>query len=180
MIVLEGPDGSGKTTLAEELCREFGLKYTRAPHLSSETGPTDGDAIVEWWERQLKLKKKDKIYDRTFYISEPIYQMAQGKRDLIVDNKRYDAGFFKFTNKVDLLVFCLPPWETTRQTLSDDNRLALEGVDVHMLRKVHWLYGVMASHWMEILFERVSVYDYTSMTNQHIKEAVGELVAAAV
>jgi hypothetical protein len=180
MIVIEGPDGSGKTTLAEELAEEFKLSYTRAPHLSSEHGPTS-DMIVDWWEKQFrKTTHQRKIYDRSFYISEPIYQMAQPDRALIADNKRYDKGFFKLTNTVDLLIFCHPPWPVARQVLEDTNRLALEGVNVHMLEKIHWLYGVMISHWMEILFERVTIYDYTTMTTNHIKEAVGEIVAAPV
>ena len=179
MIVVEGPDGTGKTTLAQQLADEFELEYTRAPHLSSETGPTDGDAIVTWWERQFKLKKP-RIYDRSFYISEPIYQMAQHERDLIVDNKRYDTGFFRLVNKLDLLIFCHPPWAVARQVLEDEGRLSLQGVDIHVLEKIHWLYGVMIDHWMEILFERVTMYDWTSMTTDHIKEAVGEIVGPAV
>ena len=178
MVVIEGPDASGKTTLAEELATEFGLEYCRAPYLSSEVGPLS-DAIVDWWEKQLRLKKP-RVYDRCFYISEPIYQLAQPERKLIVDNQRYDAGWFKLVNKVDLLVFCLPPWPAARQVLDDSNRLALEGVNINQLEKIHWLYGVMASHWMEILYERVTFYDYTNMTNHHIKEAVGELTGAPV
>jgi len=179
MIVIEGPDGSGKTTLAQQLAAEFPISYERAPHLSSQTGPS-GVELVDWWEKQLKLKKKDKIYDRTFYISEPIYQLAQPDRKLLVDSKRFYTGWFKFVNRIDLLIFCQPSWPVARQVLEDEGRLSLEGVNLNQLEKIHWLYDVISCHYMEILFERVTLYDYTNMTLDHIREAVSEIVGPAV
>jgi hypothetical protein len=59
--------------------------------------------------------------------------------------------------------------------MADTNRLALKGVDQLALEKIHWAYGYQAELFKQAFFERVTVYDYTSMTTDHIKEAIDEL-----
>jgi len=178
MIVVEGPDGSGKTTLAQGIADGFELEYRRAPTLSSEHGP-DEEAL-RWFEDQLgDGVGDDGVYDRVFVISEPIYQLASPGRPLMASTPRMQMMLQRLWVCCDLLIFCLPPWEVARQNLEDINRLALEGVDVLALEKIHWAYEYMFNLWKEAFFDRVTMYDYTSMTTDHIEEAVRELTGSA-
>lgn len=175
MIVVEGPDGSGKTELCRYIAEEFGFEYRRAPSLSSTTGPDE--AAVEWFAEQLQGDTGDNgVYDRVFIISEPIYQLATPGRPLLRDDKYMTMALRRFISQVDLLIFCLPPWETARQNLSNIGRDQLAGVDMLQLEKIHWAYGYQASMFARILYERVTLWDYTRMSHDHIREAVSELV----
>src|SRR5215472_10794451 len=90
MLIVEGPDGGGKTTLAHAIADAYDLTYMRPPPelLSSSLGPGPGSGLHEWWVEQMRLPEKEhtrNVYDRCFFISEAIYQMAQVDRDLIVE-----------------------------------------------------------------------------------------------
>lgn len=172
MIVVEGPDGSGKTTLAKWIEEEFSIEYRRAPTLSSEHGPDD-EAVV-WFENQMDRDIEGGVYDRIFTISEPIYQLATPGRPLMRDEVYMGLALQKLWVKCDLLIFCLPPWADARQNLEDVNRLALQGVDVLALEKIHWAYNYQFQLFKECYFDRVTLYDYTSMTTAHIEEAIRE------
>lgn len=67
MIIVEGPDNSGKTTLVDFICRMFpGLTRTKSP------GPV---VDYDWWMRQLTQPPEvlsTSIFDR-FYFSELVY-----------------------------------------------------------------------------------------------------------
>jgi len=175
MIVVEGPDGSGKTTLAKWIAENCGLEYRRAPTLSSETGPDD--KAVFWFEDQLVGKTAEGgVYDRVFIISEPIYQLASPGRPLMRNERYMTAHLQRFLNTCKLLIFCLPPWETARDNMDADGRLTLQGVDREMFRKIHWMYSCQADLYKEAMFETVTIYDYTRMNKSHIEEAVYDLV----
>lgn len=181
IIVVEGPDGSGKTTLALWIAQKYGLEYTRPPAdlLSSSEGPSPG--LVEWWENELgSSASKDRVYDRTFYVSEVLYAQAQKDRPLMCpDPERMTRGLADFIHRVDLLIFCLPGWQVERQNLDDVGRLSLQGVDQEQLEKISWAYEYMHYLFSELMFERCTVYDYTTMTLSHIEEAVSESLSVA-
>jgi len=73
MIIVEGPDSSGKTTLAKELASQFGLNYLKSP------GPkTDYD----WWMSVLTLPTDQlaKLICDRFLFSEFVYgPIVRGK-----------------------------------------------------------------------------------------------------
>lgn len=178
MIVVEGPDGSGKTELCNWIAEEFDLEYRRAPTLSSEKGPDD--AVPTWWAEQLLGDTSDGgVYDRTFFISEPLYQLATPGRQLLRDRQFMALGLKRLWSQCDLLIFCLPGWEVERQNLEDVNRLALQGVDSLQLEKISWAYAYQYQLFAECYYERVTLWDYTRMTHDHIREAIGELVRSA-
>lgn len=169
MIILEGPDGGGKTTLAMRLGEEFGLEYKRYALLSSTRGP-DGPGIIDWWDEQIAENQIDAVYDRCFYISEPIYQLATPGRDLIADVKQMQTGIMRLSNFAPLVIFCIPPFDTALGNIHTRERL--EGVDDKALGKIHWAYHVAAAYWSEILYHTCLYWDYTHHDPAEITEAV--------
>lgn len=78
MIVLEGPDSSGKTTLAERLARD--LKKT----VVHSGGPPKSDAeMLHRVHTAIHRSSHDVIYDRFPVISDPIYAKALGRSTVI-------------------------------------------------------------------------------------------------
>lgn len=67
MIIVEGMDNSGKTTLIRNLRRRF-------PLLTEGKSPDNPGERFKWWMKELNicLKDKSRIYDR-FVISEYVY-----------------------------------------------------------------------------------------------------------
>jgi Cdc6-like AAA superfamily ATPase len=169
VIILEGPDGAGKTHLAKRLAEEFGLEYKRYSGLSSTTGP-DGAGIVDWWDEQIAENGHDVVYDRCFYISEPIYQLATPHRDLIAEPQRMQYGIQRLANFSPLIIFCIPPFNTALGNVGQRDRL--EGVDDKALAKIHWAYHVAFGYWSEILYHTCMHWDYTWHDPAEITERV--------
>lgn len=71
MIILEGPDNSGKTTLAQKICREFNLPI----HHSGGPSKNRDDIFRRHGEVMLHLEERRAIVmDRAAIISDPIYR----------------------------------------------------------------------------------------------------------
>lgn len=158
MVIVEGPDGTGKTKLCEGLCEAYALKYTRYAQLSSTSGP-DGPAIADWWDLQIAEQRPDRVYDRCFFISEIIYQLATPGRKLIVPAERMIDGITRLHTFDPLIIFCDIPWEAAIANIGQRDRLA--GVDDPQLEKIHWAYRSFYAMWSLGLFENVLTWDYT-------------------
>jgi len=78
MIVLEGPDGAGKSTLAAILKEITGYSLVS----NSYKDPCD----FLWFSKQ--LERKDTIFDRTF-ISEVVYSKAMNKEIRLKEKEIY-------------------------------------------------------------------------------------------
>src|SRR5215211_3588455 len=70
LIIVEGPDGSGKTTLIEKLASEF--NFPVMPRVVNKDTEAMVD-LVKWTEEDLTKGFGPRIYDRHRLISEPIY-----------------------------------------------------------------------------------------------------------
>jgi len=163
-FIIEGPDGGGKTHLAHNLEEHYGLEYRRPPAelLTSTHGPNDG--LAEWWDDQLALKSTDlahTVYDRCFYISDPIYQQAVPSRELMIPPEHLAQGIMKLWNIEPMMIFCLPPWEVQLRNVMASDRDRLLGVPVEQLLKVNNAYWACYATWAQSLFENVVKYDYT-------------------
>lgn len=163
-VIIEGPDGAGKTKLALDLADHYEMEYLKPPPevLDSTTGPA-GVALVEWWDEQLARPPSELamcVYDRCFYVSDPIYQMAQVERDLLVPPPTLARGIMKLWNAEPAFVFCLPEFATILGNVRKEGRPHLEGVSAAMLSKIwnsYWAYYAM---WAQSLYENVVKYDY--------------------
>lgn len=178
-IIVEGPDGSGKTTLAHKLSDVFGLEYRRPAvvDLDSSTGPR-GMGLVDWWDRELARSSSQLalgVYDRCFYISDPIYQAVQVNRDLLVNPGYLVRGIARLWNIEPILVFCLPPFDVQLSNVRFDNRPRLAGVDDKGLEKVNNLYHAFYAMWTNGLFDNVFRFDYTTQTFDDLQLWIDQL-----
>jgi hypothetical protein len=180
-IIVEGPDGGGKTTLARALAQDFNRKYTRPEQalLSSVDGPTPG--LVEWWDHELAQGDQylaHRVYDRCFYISDPIYQMAVEDRELLIPPPTLAHGIMRLWNAEPVIIFCLPDFGITLTNVRAENRERLRGVSAQALSKIWNMYWATYAMWSNALYDQVILYDYTE-PNAHDRLA-GVLDAAMV
>jgi hypothetical protein len=153
MIVVEGADGSGKTTLAEWICEETGREYRRPSQevLSSTEGPTP--ALLEWWNEQLWLEQvqlKDGVYDRCTMISEPIYMPVTRPKPLYQPSE-HERLMRRFIEVQPLIIFCNPPWSAIKENFKKHK---LKGVTLAQQAQIVWLYHQAQFYWEEIFENR--------------------------
>jgi deoxyadenosine/deoxycytidine kinase len=161
-IIIEGPDGAGKTTLATRVAEHLGMEYRRAPAdlLSSSLGPSAG--LADWWDEQLALPPVELatiVYDRCFYISDPIYQQAQPARELMIPPSKLAHGIMRLWNVEPHLIFCMPDFAIMLSNVRQAGRDHLD-ITAEELSKVwnqYWAYYAM---WANSIFERTWKYDY--------------------
>lgn len=179
MIILEGPDGSGKTTLAKHLCELFDLQYVRPPAavLSSSNGPQTERGLIEWWLEELKRSairsyRRQVVYDRTTFISDPIYRLAMGGRPQGTPDEM-GQGVYVLSGRYDLCIFCLPPFEKTLEAVHAEGRDKLPLPD-EMLYNVWWAYHYFYELWKQFAFEETILYNWENRDRiiQRVKEAL--------
>ena len=162
MIVIEGPDGTGKTTLARDLSRKFGLEYSRPPaHALSSEGGALSSALADWWVEQVAAVPSMRIYDRTYYISDPIYRPHSGRTPL-EDGPSFCRNLAAFIQSAPAIVFCLPPLEIAMANTFDqeEGRPQLSYLDREKAEIVYWQYWAAYELWFEACPEWVKIYNW--------------------
>lgn len=109
MIIVEGPDGAGKTRVAATLAEKFGLPIAPRVVASNTEAMVD---LVKWTEQNLAQGFQRMVFDRHRLISDPIYQAVLPWRP---DNSTfYDPVWFldrvgEFHEIDPIIIYCLPP-----------------------------------------------------------------------
>jgi len=99
IIVLEGPDGSGKSTLSLQLEKDLGATLHRSPMLPSQEV---FDFVTE--EQEYHAERKElHIHDRVTWISELIYSRALDRPVRLNLNK-----FNHYLDLPQIVVYCAP------------------------------------------------------------------------
>jgi hypothetical protein len=181
MVIVEGPDGSGKTHLVNRL--SMALDIPIHPRACTSDNGIDPSTLREWVDRDLyhDHNKGRQIYDRHPLISEPIYgpiirgQMAEGFADLewlmlAVQTLRLNTS---------LMIFCLPPWETVESNVEFGHSPTtdhLKGVLKHN-RALYEMYVHRAA--IEASVGNVWVWnytqDYSDLSFDKLAKIVGEI-----
>lgn len=178
MVIVEGPDGGGKTSLVTQVCNEFGV-LVRPRACTSDNG-VDPATLRDWVDNDLsesgKAPSSDSwLYDRYPLVSEPIYgplirgRMADGFADLIWLRSRLNILEH---DRHSLVVFCLPPEEEVMRNVNRSHGHGtkhLEGVHKNA-RAIYQQYLYLAVLWQG----NSVVWDYTQTeARSTLMESVG-------
>jgi len=157
MIILEGPDGAGKTTLMNDLLEAFPIdQHERAS--TSEGGPVDN--IFEWAQADVETWTVQPLsfYDRHPVISEPIYgTILRGGYDPKFDSREGQLLRHKLNWRA-LTIVCLPPVGVVIKNLQSEKQM--KGVDDHIF-DIYLAYQQRLITHGEGLPHTVFHYDYT-------------------
>ena len=188
-VIVEGPDGGGKTTLLQYLHTVTNLPI--APKFSSSLGgPKDNLAglvnrdMVGWWNTQASdphhrkewnpahtIASGSRLYDRYPLISEPIYGLHV-RKDIQPEflTPWYSVMWRELLEYDPLVIFCLPPFEAI--TTNVNPHRDMQGVWANM-RRMYDQYTIQALQYPGSSM----VYDYTKDSTDDQR---GDIVTAVM
>ena len=158
MLVIEGPDGGGKTSLVQQLHKRYHLPV--APKVvSSQTEVLEN--LADWVDRENRLGFQGKIYDRHRLISGPIYSTILGRAPdpCFTDVAWVLSAVHRFYELKPVIIYCLPPIEVVRANVvnDDDNRVIRDRID-----SIYEAYLARAAADGALSPYRTIIYDYTT------------------
>lgn len=148
LILLEGPDGGGKSTLAEALCTVWGSSGTRDEFHLIHTGPPDPPdrCIFEEYELQLDalaercVSSGELVIMDRWHLGDPVYARYRA----IPKNRTTPAGVLHIDMAISALgvkVMCLPPLKVIQERVARDGDWLISQDD---LPRIHAEYATMA------------------------------------
>ena len=172
MIIVEGPDNSGKSTLIKSLIKDFNLLLAEKPH-----GPPQNvnDLIYRSSKLLLKQDQKRYIVDRHPLISEKVYGPALRNKDLWEEKKLTYCSFMDILNDSSLagsvfIIYCRPPNEvvlnlSTHEVKGYDTAEHLEALKSN-LQKVVEGYDNIMSLWADFKYNYKDSNSYELLTKK--------------
>lgn len=171
-IIVEGPDGSGKSTLIAHLRDALGLPlHDRAS--DSKTGPIA--QLAAWVDKDISADwEQPWIYDRYPTISEPIYGRVVRGGDIQrpFDNDQYLANVNAVLYRTAVVVWCLPRLDVVRANVMDNRADQMPGV-VAAIGDVHQAYMTAYVRWSGTKHQ----YDYKRHDLGWFTEAIRKAIA---
>lgn len=128
MIVVEGPDGAGKTSLVARLRQDLNLPVADKV-VNEDTEPIVD--LADWTEANVSAGFQKVIFDRHRLISEPIYGPATRTTQ---DPHFLDLGWlsemmWRFYQSQPIIIYCLPDLQVVRDNVKreDTNNSVISG-----------------------------------------------------
>lgn len=155
MLILEGPDGGGKTTLLDKivasgLCNHYG----GASEVIHSPGPLRV-GLYDWAIGKLASAHDYTIFDRFPYFSESVYGPALRKMSLMTPTQFISLGEW-LRKKEPLVIYCRPPLEVILESSRVEEQMA--GV-LNNLGTIVKGYDQSLIHWAGQF--RTYQYDFT-------------------
>jgi len=160
MIIVEGPDGAGKSTFVQQLAEHLQMPIAEKAVGHQMERLTD---IQRYVETTLREGFQPKIFDRFALISGCIYGPVFSMDGTNVEFKNFDwleSAQTELLERVDpVIVWCLPPLKEVIHNIthSPENAFLAKAKGIEKVRQVYWLYHCRAS------IDSIPImYDYTS------------------
>jgi adenylate kinase family enzyme len=163
VIIIEGPEGSGKTTLAKMLEEEAELNYHHS------TGPPEDVADLDnRLDRSMELLNMRFVQDRSPWISEPIYSALLDGPQIYPYWNVYMAGLKAVNAKV---VYCRPPDEIIFENmLQDEKSWKSASLTQRIVKKRAYLLALY-DRFME-QFQPWLIYDWTRESSAPVEKSL--------
>lgn len=166
-LIVEGPDGAGKTRMVDRLLNRYPKLDLVDRACTSENGPI-GD-LVGWVNHDLTSRSRGfYLYDRHPMISELIYSPALGRpmNEGFQNPHWLHQALSEFESRGYYIILCLPPYEVMKENIlathtGDHDHTA--GVLASM-RSIWNLYYIETAR--RARDPRTWVWDYTRMIFQ--------------
>lgn len=163
MIIVEGPDNSGKTTLIDSLKAEFGLRLLRpagGPPKSCLELSERCEYIIK--EASLCLSKR-LIVDRISLIGESIYGPICRGKDLWTEIPQIKADLLYALNCLDpFYIYCRPPIHIIQNL--DTHQIKEYDTEEHLEKikeRSNLIIKAYDNYFNPFSKHRLFVYDYT-------------------
>lgn len=169
MIIIEGPDGAGKSTLVEELAADLSLTV-------GERATKDRDKLYEVTRQDtytalgeaVRAHDPAKIWDRLFF-SEMIYASVVG-RDCEFSSEEIVFVKRVLTAMGCPIIVCLPEWHTVKTNVEGTHQMG--GVEEN-LAHIYGAYETVTTGMPFVLF-----YDYTDEKKEAAYKSYEEITTA--
>lgn len=165
MIIVEGPDGAGKTTLIKTLVEATGLPV--APRVVSKDAEAMVD-LVKWTEDNVQAGFQPLIFDRHRLISEPIYGPVL-RAELTPEFMDTEWFYTQLDNLYacnPFIIYCLPSIHTVWANImsNDDNAIFHSRMGT-----IQAIYGAYLNKGMteSIFRNRTFTFDYNDPIDVH-------------
>jgi thymidylate kinase len=165
VLVVEGPDGAGKTTLARTLSQHYGFRIEGKDKSdrSEPEGPPKRSAKERTWEAlgfAVAAHTPVVIYDRLF-VSELIYGPIVRHKLEFGSRERYQCEIVMAALGIPF-VLCMPPKEIVLENLARGEQYA-RGLQAE-------IYQAYESYWPPLL--NTVRYDYTQWDNRPVFQQI--------
>ena len=149
-IYIEGPDATGKTTLAKWLCDQYGFKYA---HLTADSPNT-----FEWHKKL--MNETNTVFDR-FCLGEVVYSKIYGREPKMTISDCVKL-MTKMENQGDLFIALLtakPEILNERFKARGENEYLKES-EAQIKEYIALCYGLAALEWRDfIIWDIAQGYD---------------------
>lgn len=168
MVIIEGPDGAGKTTAIGRLSKLFYPSFSLADHGKREMLPHENvrARTYQALARELECKRPPEFHDR-LYFSELVYGPILRGSCLFSD---YEQGIVRHLLGVLEIpvIFCLPSLDVVKRNLAKDDHI--EGVpdNIELIYNAYWSLAEDTP--------RVRVYDYTRHDLTELKHIIDPFI----
>lgn len=152
MIIIEGMDNSGKTTLAKQLLEDFPeLRVIKSCGHASV-----GDALA-WVAQAIRNEDPRMVYDRYFPISERVYGPVLRHSDIF---GAYTFDILSLTfRREPLIIYCRPPVSAISAWGERDQMVGVKDRTTELVKRYDWFMDLVREMYLQPAL--IVDYDYT-------------------